>query len=135
MSDFTSRLKGVSNSEHATGALYFFLIGLALSDILPTPADYFVFKKQRNLRDEYFKNEITPVQYWEQSAIAYYLYNFIFWVLVGIIIVSFGSSFNNKAKILIAIIGIGAVSVILYNNIKKDEIAQSSQQELQIPKQ
>lgn len=133
MSDFISSIKGVSNSEHATGALYFLLIGLAASDIIPTPADYFVFKKQRELRDQYFNSEITPTQYWEQSAIAYYTYNFIFWVLVGLIIILIGGEFNNKVKILIAIVGVGAVIAIIYKNIQKDEISNSASQESLIP--
>lgn len=135
MSDFINKIKGVSDSSHATGALYFLLIGLAASDIIPTPADFFVFKRGRTLRDQYFRGEITPAQYWEKTAFAYYTYNFFFWIIVGIIIISIGGEFGTKTKVLIAIVGIGAVSVILFQNIKKDELAQAASLESTIPKQ
>jgi hypothetical protein len=135
MSEFSSKIKGVTDSEHATGALYILLIGLALSDVIPTPADYFVFQRQRTLRDQYINGEITPAQYWQKTAFAYYTYNFLFWIIVGVIIICVGGDFGTKTKVLIGIVGIGAVAVILYKNIKKDELAKAMAAESLIPKQ
>ncbi len=38
-------------------------VGLIASDIVPTVADYFVFKKDQELKEQLEKGEITPKQY------------------------------------------------------------------------
>lgn len=134
MSHFGNQLSGVSKSKYAVGGLYLLLIGLAASDIIPTPADAAFFYQSKKLRDQYFNGEITPTEYWEKSAFAYYFYNFVFWILIGIIIVSIKGDFNTKAKWLIGLIGAGAVVAVLYKNIKKDELTQSLAKEALIPK-
>ncbi len=118
---FVSQIKSVSKSNHATGALYTFLIGLAASDAIPTIADGFVFSKEKKLRDQYIKKEITPKQYWERNAWAYYSYNVLYWILVGAIVVNIKGDAVKKLKVAGAIIGGGAVVAVLYKNIKSDE--------------
>jgi len=118
---FIKEIKGVSGSAHATGALYAFLAGLAISDAIPTVADAFYFSKQRKLRDEFIDKKITPAQYWEREAFAYYAYNVAWWVLVGAIVVGTKGDVAKKIKVAGALIGGGAVVAVLYKNIKKDE--------------
>lgn len=114
-------LKGVSGSQYATGALYAGLIGLFVSDLIPTPADAFYFDRERKLRDKWKSGEITPEQYWEKSASNYYLYNAAWWLFVGTATVMTKGSAENKLITMGALIGGGAVIGVIYSNIKKDK--------------
>lgn len=128
-----SYIKSLGENIKTPATLYIFILGLALSDIIPTIADAFVFSKQRTLRDEYFNGTITPKQYWDKSAIVYYTYNFFYWIIIGIIIVSIKGDFQTKLKWLAGIVGAGVVFGVIYSNIKKDEKEKQLQQESLIP--
>lgn len=95
--------------------------GLVLSDIIPTVADYFVFKKDQELKEKLQKGEITPKEYWTKFAVAYYLYNPIYWALIIGISMYFGKDYTQKRNLLISLLAGGAVIGILSKNIKKDE--------------
>lgn len=114
-------VKSGFQSEHANAVLYAGLIGLILSDIIPTPADALYFKIEKNLRDKWKEGRIEPKDYWTKTAAAYYLLNPIWWsVVAGITLAKKGDA-NKKLKIALALIGGGAVIGILYRNVKKDE--------------
>lgn len=114
-------IKSGFKSEHANALLYAGLLGLILSDIIPTPADAVYFNVERNLRDKWKRGEIEPKQYWEKTAMAYYLLNPIWWTLVAGVTISIKGDATQKLKIAGALIGAGAVVAIIYKNIKKDE--------------
>lgn len=114
-------VKSGFRSEHGNAVLYAGLLGLILSDIIPTPADAIYFRVEKRLRDKWKKGEIEPKQYWTRDAIAYYGLNPIWWALVAGVTLSIKGDTNKKLKIALALIGSGAVVGILYRNVKKDE--------------
>jgi hypothetical protein len=123
-------LKGVSESQYATGALYAGLVGLILSDLIPTPADALYFNRERVLRDKWKWGEIKPEAYWESSASNYYLLNVGWWILVGLATIYTKGTAENKIVTMGTLIGGGAVLAVLYTNVKKDkaQLAKESQQ-------
>jgi hypothetical protein len=116
-----AELKGVSESQYATGALYAGLIGLVVSDLIPTPADAFYFNDERKLRNRWKQGEIKPEEYWEKSASNYYLYNAVWWALVGLATIYTKGSAEDKILTMGSLIGAGAVISVIYTNIQKDK--------------
>jgi hypothetical protein len=116
-------------SNQGNAVLYAGLLGLFLSDIIPTPADAIVFSVERKIRDKWKAGEITPQEYWKKKALAYYLLNPIWWAIVAGITVSMKGDATKKLKIASALIGSGAVIAVIYRNIKKDtkELEEESQ--------
>ena len=129
-----SQIKGLGTSGHAEAGIYVLMLGLLFSDLIPTPSDAAYFSYTRKLRDQYANKEITPKQYWEKTAGAYYLFNAIWWILLFVIVIMVGGGATNKLKVLLALLGSGAVIGVVYTNIKKDELAQSLAAEALIPK-
>lgn len=128
-------LKGVSQSQYATGALYAGLLGLFLSDLIPTPADALYFASERKLRNRWKKGEIIPEEYWEKSASNYYLYNAAWWLLVGVATIYTKGTAEQKLMTMGGLIGAGAVVAVIYENIKKDkaELAEEKTQPINKP--
>jgi hypothetical protein len=108
-------------SNQGNAVLYAGLLGLFLSDVIPTPADFFVFKIEKKLRDRWKRGEISPQEYWEKKALAYYLLNPVWWAIVAGVTISIKGDANKKLKIVGALIGSGAVLAIIYKNIQKDK--------------
>ena len=122
-----SVISSAAKSGHGDAVVYAGMIGLFLSDVIPTPADALYFHTEKILRDKWKKGQITPQQYWTRTALAYYGYNPIWWLLVmGIVIASKGD-YTHKAKIGIALIGSGAVLGVIYKNIQADKIELASE--------
>lgn len=92
-----------------------------VTDILPTPADYFVFKADQKNKKLLEQKNITPKEYWARTAEWYYLANPIYWTAVTLILFNLKKDFDTKVKIGLGIVSIGAVLSILNTNIKKDE--------------
>lgn len=115
-------IKNVGASQYATGALYAGLIGLFLSDLIPTPADAFYFDRERKLRDKWKSGEISPEDYWEKSASNYYLFNAAWWLTVGLATIYTKGTAQNKIVTMGALIGAGAVIAVIHSNIRKDKI-------------
>lgn len=109
-----------SKGEYGAGVLYAGAVGLILSDIIPTPADAIYFYTEKKLRDKWKNGEITPEKYWKKTAMAYYLYNPIWWILVLAVIYNIEGDLAKKAKIGLAIAGAGAVFGIIYRNYSQD---------------
>lgn len=122
-------LKSGLKSEHGNAILLAGLIGLVVSDILPTPADAAYFSLERSLRDKWKKGQITPKDYWRKSSFYYYSLNPIYWTLVSILILSLKGTSEQKIKILGGIIGGGAALAIIYKNIQKDTAELKSEEE------
>jgi len=134
---FAGEIKDVSQSKYATAALYAFLGGLVISDMLPTPADAVFFNYSKKLRDDFYNKKITPSQYWRREAIGYYGFNVAWWLLVAGVIIATKGTAQTKLKVASAIIGGGAVIAIIHKNIRKDEKQQEleGQQKLELLKQ
>ncbi len=108
-------------SADKTHLLYAGAIGLLISDLVPTPADAFVFSWQQKNKQKLEKGEITPKQYWQKETFNYYAINPLWWTLVLGAAVYFGSDFKQKRNILLGLIAGGAVIAVIHKNIKKDE--------------
>ena len=107
-------------SKEGKAVLYAGLIGLVLSDIIPTPADAIYFTVERNLRDKWKRGEITPKQYWTKTTASYYLLNPLWWGIVSAITLSVKGDAEKKLKVAGALIGSGIAFAVIYKNIKKD---------------
>jgi hypothetical protein len=120
MKGIFKEISSATEGQYGTAILYAGAIGLILSDIIPTPADALYFHTEKKLRDLWVEKKITPKQYWVRSASAYYLYNPIWWILVLGAMHYKQGDFKDKAKIGLAMIGVGAVIGVIYRNYKKD---------------
>ena len=118
MKKFFEEIGNASKGEYGAGVLYAGAVGLILSDIVPTPADALYFYTEKKLRDKWKNGEITPEQYWKKTAMAYYLYNPIWWILVIAVIYNVPGDVSKKAKIAVA--GAGAVIGVIYRNYSQD---------------
>lgn len=107
-------------SGHGTGVLYAGLIGLALSDAIPTPADAIYFYRQRKLRQDFEKGKISAKRYWIEETAGYYGYNVAWWLLLFGAVSLVKGDFRKKAEVAIAIAAAGAVVGVIGRNIKKD---------------
>ncbi len=116
-------------SEHGNAILLAGLIGLTLSDIIPTIADSAYFSAEKSLRDRWKKGEITPKEYWSKSSFYYYGLNFSYWLIVSAIVLSIKGDAEKKIKVLGGLIGGGAVAAIIYKNIQKDTAELKSEEE------
>jgi xanthine/uracil permease len=106
---------------HGNGILLAGIVGLILSDIIPTPGDALYFWDQQRLRQNMEKGSITVKAYWRKNAEGYYLFNSGWWLLTGIIVMKTGKTFDQKLKIMTSLISAGAVIAVILKNIKKDE--------------
>jgi hypothetical protein len=120
MKKFFEEIGNASKGEYGSGVLYAGAVGLILSDIVPTPADALYFYTEKKLRDKWKNGEITPEQYWKKTAMAYYLYNPIWWILVIAVIYNVPGDVAKKAKIGLAVAGAGAVIGVIYRNYSQD---------------
>lgn len=115
-----TEISGAFQSPHATGVLYASILGAVLGDIIPTPADAVYFLYERKLRIKLIDKTITPAQYWERTAFAYYILNPIWWLLVFLVTIAIKGDAKKKMSVMFAMIGAGAVIGVLARNIKKD---------------
>lgn len=120
MKKIFEEIGNASKGEYGAGVLYAGAVGLILSDIIPTPADALYFYTEKKLRDKWKNGEITPEKYWKKTAMAYYLYNPIWWILVLAVMYNIEGDLAKKAKIGLSIAGAGAVIGIIYRNYSQD---------------
>ena len=113
-------IKQAIKGGHGTGILYAGIIGLALSDAIPTPADAVYFYRQRKLREKFEKGEITAKQYWLEETAGYYGYNVAWWLLLFGTVALVKGDFRKKAEVAIALAAAGAVIGVIGKNIKAD---------------
>lgn len=117
---FIGEIKKVGASGAGTGGVYIGMLGLLLSDLIPTPADGVYFWYQRKIRLELENKQITPSQYWRRDAASYYLFNALWWILVIFLTVGAKGDAKHKLKVLFIILGAGAIIGVIANNIKRD---------------
>ena len=101
--------------------LYAGLIGLLVSDIVPTPADAIYFRLMEKNKQLLEEKKISTKQYWTRDAAMYYGLNPLWWLLVLGIVVKTKGGLDNKLKWGIGLIGAGAVIGVLSKNIKEEE--------------
>lgn len=115
-----NQIASAVKSGHGTGILYAGMLGLVLSDIIPTPGDALYFYQQRLLKNKLAAGQITAKEYWIKEAAGYYLYNTAWWAIVFGAVIFTKGDYAKKIKIAGAFVGGGAVISVLINNIKKD---------------
>lgn len=111
----------IKDKNAGEAVLYATLIGLVLSDVIPTPADAAYFRLMEKNKQKLNDKIITPKQYWTRDAVLYYGLNPIWWSLVlGAVVLTKGD-LSDKLKLGIALIGSGAVIGVISKNIKEEE--------------
>lgn len=110
----------VKNKGAGEAVLYGGLIGLIVSDIIPTPADGLYFRLMAKNKAKLEAKELTPKQYWTRDALLYYGLNPLWWSLVALTVVSVKGGLDDKLKWGIALVGAGAVIGVLNKNIKEE---------------
>jgi hypothetical protein len=110
---------------HGTGVLYAGLVGLALSDAIPTPADAIYFYRQQKLRERFEKGEITAKAYWVEESTGYYAYNVAWWLLLFGAVSLVKGDFRKKLELAVGLVAAGAVIGVVGRNIRRDEEIQS----------
>jgi hypothetical protein len=101
--------------------LYAGLIGLVVSDIIPTPADAIYFRLMQKNKQKLDSGQITPRQYWTRDAALYYGLNPLWWSLVLLAVVSTKGGLDNKIKLGVGLVGAGAVLGVISKNIREEE--------------
>jgi hypothetical protein len=101
--------------------LYAGLIGLVVSDIIPTPADAVYFRLMEKNKQKLDSGQITPRQYWTRDAALYYGLNPLWWSLVLLAVVSTKGGLDNKIKLGVGLVGAGAVLGVISKNIREEE--------------
>lgn len=101
--------------------LYAGLIGLVVSDIIPTPADAIYFRLMQKNKQKLDSGQITPRQYWTRDAALYYGLNPLWWSLVLFAVVSTKGGLDNKIKLGVGLVGAGAVLGVISKNIREEE--------------
>jgi hypothetical protein len=115
-------IKSAIKSKGAGEAvLYAGLLGLVLSDVIPTPADAVYFRLMEKNKALLEDGKITPRQYWTRDATLYYGLNPLWWLLVLGIVYKTKGSLADKARWGIAVVGAGAVLGAISKNIKEEE--------------
>lgn len=116
-----STIKDAVGKGAGEAVLYGGLIGLVLSDIIPTPADAVYFRVMEKNKLKLEEGSITPRQYWTRDAALYYGLNPIWWLLVLGVVVNTKGGLDDKLKLGIAIVGAGAVFGVISKNIREEE--------------
>lgn len=113
--------EAVKKKGAGEAVLYAGLLGLLISDIVPTPADAVYFRSMEKNKQLLGENKITPRQYWTRDALLYYGLNPLWWSLVlGTVVLTKGD-LSTKIKIGIGLVGAGAVIGVISKNIKDEE--------------
>ena len=116
-----STIKDAVGKGAGEAVLYGSLIGLVVSDIIPTPADAVYFRMMEVNKRLLEEKRITPRQYWTRDAALYYGLNPIWWLLVLGVVVNTKGGLDNKLKLGVALIGAGAVFGVISKNIREEE--------------
>lgn len=118
-------IKTISEAVKEKGAgeavLYAGLLGLLVSDIVPTPADALYFRLMEKNKQKLENKQITPREYWTRDAVLYYGLNPLWWsIVLGAVVLTKGD-LSNKIKVGLALVGGGAVFGALSKNIREEE--------------
>lgn len=113
--------KAVKTQGAGEAVLYAGLLGLLVSDIIPTPADAIYFRLQEKNKQKLDAGIINPKQYWTRDALMYYGLNPLWWSLVLVAVVNTKGGLDNKLKLGLGLIGAGAVFGVLAKNIQEEE--------------
>ena len=115
-------IKKIIDQGNGDAIIYTALGAAILANCIPTIADGFYFYKQQQWNSLVQKGEITPEQYWTRDVIGYYTITAGYYAIVLVTIVSLKQkSFSTKSKILLGLVGGGAVISVVLKNIQKDK--------------
>lgn len=113
--------EAVKTKGAGEAVLYAGLIGLVVSDIIPTPADAIYFRMMEKNKQKLEDGKITPREYWTRDAMLYYGLNPLWWTLVLIAVVNMKGGLDDKIKVGIGLVGAGAVIGVISKNIREEE--------------
>ncbi len=113
--------EAVKTKGAGEAVLYAGLIGLVVSDIIPTPADAIYFRMMEKNKQKLEDGKITPREYWTRDAMLYYGLNPLWWTLVLVAVVNMKGGLDDKIKVGIGLVGAGAVIGVISKNIREEE--------------
>jgi hypothetical protein len=116
--------------ENKTGLVYAGMLGLWLSDVIPTGGDAIWFYYEKKWRDMWAKGELTAKQYWTRELFGYYFFNSTWWLMVGAAVYFTPGDYKKKLKIGILLAGAGTAIAIITKNIQKDEFEKLAEKNL-----
>ena len=109
--------------------IYTALLAAALANLIPTPFDSVYFLRQQKLKQQLENGEISVENYWAHDIIEYYIWTALWYFLLFIIVYAMQNKYKSNLKLLMALIGVGAVLGVYFKNVNKDnEIYQLKQQ-------
>jgi hypothetical protein len=118
---FKDSWKHTMSNGGVDGALYIALLSAAAGNFIPSPADAWIFYRQREDKAKWTKGEITSKQYWSRQMLWYYTAAPAWYLTLFAGVFLFGKTTKQKLMIATAVMGGGAVIGVIANNIKKDE--------------
>lgn len=121
MSNFKDSWGKTMSNGGENGALYIALLAAAAGNAIPSPADAWIFYRQRSDKEKWASGEITSKQYWGRQMLWYYTSAPLWYGALFAGVYFFGKTTKQKLMIATAVIGGGAVMGVVANNIKKDE--------------
>jgi hypothetical protein len=113
--------EAVKTKGAGEAVLYAGLLGLVVSDIIPTPADAIYFRMMEKNKQKLEDGKITPREYWTRDAMLYYGLNPLWWTLVLVAVVNMKGGLDDKIKVGIGLVGAGAVIGVISKNIREEE--------------
>src|SRR3989344_1229088 len=106
---FGQSWKHTMSNRGVDGALYIALLAAALGNLLPSPADAWIFWRQRVDAQKWVNKEISSKQKWARGLTWYYTAAPVWYITLFAVVYFFGNTTKQKLMLATAIIGGGAI--------------------------
>ena len=113
--------KAIDNGDGNT-IIYTALLAACVANFLPTVADSAYFYFQDKWTKEKEDGTMSPEKFWALDAGGYYFFTAFYYAIVLTTMVAMGkTSYSTKAKVLLSLVGGGAVVGVVFKNIQTDK--------------
>ena len=113
--------RAIDNGDGNT-IIYTALLAACVANFLPTLADSAYFLYQDKWTKEKEDGTISPEMFWALDAGGYYFFTAFYYAIVLTTMIAMGkTSYSTKAKILLSLVGGGAVVGVILKNIQTDK--------------
>lgn len=118
----TSGIKDIIKDGNGNTLIVVALGAAALANCIPTVADGYYFYLQQKWKHELNEGKINPSQYWKYNIVNYYTITAGYYVMLLLLMLALKKNdFSFNMKLLLAMVGGGAVVAVAIKNIEKDE--------------
>jgi rhamnogalacturonyl hydrolase YesR len=97
------------------------IIGGALANAIPTICDPIYFNRVSRMKREYQQGKRTAESYQWHLVGEYYLWTTTFYLGLGTILLMSNNKYENNIKLLLGLLGAGAVVGFTVKNVQKDK--------------